>query len=574
MLRASFRIKIMSGVLALLGLFAVALAITLFLVRDSGGEVAGIVEYHLPFVARINALDVYTYELEVIAHQVVGQDATNRESVEQHTARARELVPLIDRLFAEAIQLANACSNDARNDLPDRLAMARLVGSTRALGADTRKFTAAAIHSITLANEGHIPEARAALGELKEFESLDPLFESLRTASNELVVLSLKETDDNIVSILWMNLALFASAALLGFFVFLAITGRLQSAFRVLTTAFEQTAEGRFSEPLAVASDDEIGQLTGSYNQMVVQLKAKEKLRDAFGQFLDPRIIASVVDPATGELRQSAERRRVTIFFCDIAGFSAIGEQLTADTVVRLLNRYFTAATEVIRRNHGIVDKFIGDAVMAFWASPFSEGETHARAACLACLEMRTAFAGIEDDISNITGLRRDVPAFHVRMALATGDAVIGTIGSHTTKSFTVIGDTVNIASRLEGVNKIYGTSLLITEDCLRLAVQEVEAREIDLVTFYGKSEPVRIYELLARAGELDATTTRLRDTFADGLRLYRNRAWEGAEQTFRTCLQIRENDGPALTFLARLADFRRTPPPENWDGAWQASSK
>jgi adenylate cyclase len=198
---------------------------------------------------------------------------------------------------------------------------------------------------------------------------------------------------------------LFLSASLLGLFVFLLITGRLQTAFRRLTSAFHETADGKYSDPLPITSGDEIGELTSSFNPMVDQLKSKEKLREAFGQFLDPRIVANVVNPATGELRQTAERRTVTIFFSDIAGFSGIGEQLTADTVVRLLNRYFTAATEVIRRNHGIVDKFIGDAVMAFWASPFSEGETHARDACLACLEMRSAFATIANDISNITGL-------------------------------------------------------------------------------------------------------------------------------------------------------------------------
>ena len=564
----------MAGVLALLTLFAIALSVTLFLVNDTGKEVAGIVEYHLPFVASINALDVYTYELEIISHQVADVDSADGEYVQQRKARALAVSTLIDQLFAEAIRLAEAGSNDARNDLPDRLAMSRMVGSVRALEADTRRFTATALRIINLAAEGKIPEARAALVELRQFEGLDPVFESLRKTSNELVALSLKETDDNVFSIVWMNLALFSSAAVLGFLAAFLMTGRLQNAFRSLTSAFRSTADGHFSEPLPVTTGDEIGQLTGSFNQMVTQLKAKERLRDAFGQFLDPRIVANVIDPASGELRQSADRRRITIFFCDIVGFSAIGEQLTADNVVRLLNRYFTAATEVIRRNHGIVDKFIGDSVMAFWASPFSEGETHARDACLASLEMRTAFAEIQSDISNITGLRRNVPRFDVRMALASGDTVVGTIGSQTTKSFTVIGDSVNLASRLEGVNKIYGTRLLINEDCFRLAQSEVEVREIDLIAVYGKSEPVRIYELLSKAGDLDAATLELRDTFAVALEHYRDRKWSEAEKQFRACLRIREKDGPSLEFLARLATFASTPPPEDWNGVWKAVSK
>jgi adenylate cyclase len=422
--------------------------------------------------------------------------------------------------------------------------------------------------------QGKAEEARKAVRNLRNYEYLDPIITSVREKANQLAIDSLKETHDNIFNIIWTNAVLFLSASVLGFLVFLLITGRLQKAFRSLICAFHETADGKYSSPLPVTSEDEIGELTTSFNTMVEQLKSKEKLRDSFGQFLDPRIVANVIDPVTGELRQSAERRKVTIFFSDIAGFSGIGEQLTADTMVRLLNRYFTAATEVVRRNHGIVDKFIGDAVMAFWASPFSEGESHARDACLACLEMRTAFAEIAKEISDITGLRRNLPKFHVRMALATGDTVIGTVGSNTTKSFTVIGDTVNIASRLEGVNKIYGTDLIVNEDCFQLAERDIEAREIDLVTVYGKTEPVRIYELLGKVGELDTSTLQLRDTFATAIQNYRQQKWDEAEKGFKACLKIRENDGPSLEFITRIATFSRTPPPKDWNGVWQTASK
>jgi adenylate cyclase len=409
---------------------------------------------------------------------------------------------------------------------------------------------------------------------MNNYEDLNPVFERIRNRASELAAGSLHETDQNIHHIIRANLVLFAAAGILGFLVFLFITGRLQTAFRRLTSAFRQTAEGEFSDPLPVTSHDEIGDLTTSFNQMVEQLKSKEKLREAFGQFLDPRIVANVVDATSGQLKEVAERRSVTIFFSDISNFSGIGEQLTAGNLVRLLNRYFTASTEGIRAHHGIVDKFIGDAVMAFWASPFSEGETHALDGCHACLDLRDAFTKVGQEISEITGLRRNVPKFHVRMALATGDTVIGTVGSDTTKSFTVIGDTVNTASRLEGVNKIYGTTILINEECYRLAETGIEAREIDLVTVFGKVEPVRIYELQGRQGSLPPTLAKLNNVFADALQLYREQKWKEAESAFRECLKIRENDGPSLEFLTRIANFARTPPPKDWNGVWQTASK
>ena len=174
------------------------------------------------------------------------------------------------------------------------------------------------------------------------------------------------------------------------------------------------------------------------------------------------------------------------MFFSDIKAFTELSEQLTADVIVRLLNAYFTAVTRIIRERNGIVDKYIGDAVMAFWTPPFAPGESHAEEACLAALAQQAALTDFRRELSNVTGLRRDVPDFRVRMGLATGEVVVGTIGSDTTKSYTVIGDIVNGASRLEVVNKVYGTSILVSGDTMRLAQNAVEARELDLLLVAG----------------------------------------------------------------------------------------
>jgi adenylate cyclase len=570
----TLRSKIMSGVIALLVLFTVALAVTLYMVNDSDNEVAGINEYHLPILSRLNSLDVKTYEIELLAHRITGEGVPSAQRIQEVSDRSKKCHEEIDAIFSETILLCEKGSQNAENDLADRLEMARLVGEVQSLETEIHRFCVATTLPIELTAQSKMSEAQTAILKLREFEYLDPIISGLRQKANRLALNSLAETRSNISSIIWTNAFIFLVASILGFLVFLLITGRLQKAFHRLNSAFHETADGKYSDPLPVTSTDEIGELTTSFNTMVDQLKSKEKLREAFGQFLDPRIVANVVNPATGELRHSADRRKATIFFSDIQGFSGIGEQLTADNVVGLLNHYFTAATSGIRKHHGIVDKFIGDAVMAFWTTPFSEGEDHARDACFACLEMRPAFAQIEKDISQITGLRRNIPRFHVRMALATGDTLIGTIGSATTKSFTVIGDTVNVASRLEGVNKVYGTDLIINEDCYRLAELEIEAREIDFVTVYGKTEPVRIYELLSKMGQLDPKTAELRDAFAIALQLYREQKWTEAEKAFQNCLKISKNDGPSLEFLTRIATFARTPPPKDWNGVWQTASK
>jgi adenylate cyclase len=345
---------------------------------------------------------------------------------------------------------------------------------------------------------------------------------------------------------------------------------RLTGAFRRLLEGTRSVEAGELAVELPVTSRDEVGQLTEAFNRMIVELRGKAKIRETFGQFLDPRLITRVL----GEEAKNggvAERRIVTVFFSDIKAFSTLSEQLTADVIARMLNGYFTTMTKIIRERNGIVDKYIGDAVMAFWTPPFSPGDQHAADACLAALAQQAALHEFRSELSNLTGMRRNVPDFRVRMGIATGEVVIGTLGSETTKSYTVIGDTVNLASRLEGANKLYGTSILVTEDTLRLAHHAVEARDLDLIVVAGKTEPVRIYELLAPAGELQAE---LRGVFEEGLAAYRTARWDVAERKLRDALRLAPDDVPSQTLLGRIAALQVDPPPADWNGVWTLDHK
>jgi adenylate cyclase len=360
--------------------------------------------------------------------------------------------------------------------------------------------------------------------------------------------------------------------SLIGLGVSLIVSNRMMAGLGRLIEGTQQIQDGHGYEILPVTSNDDIGKLTVAFNRMVEDLRAKDRIKETFGKFVDPRIVANLINPA-GD-KDLAERQVATVFFSDIKGFSGLGELLTATTLVKLLNTYFSEMATLIHARNGIIDKLVGDGLMAFWTAPFSRGDSHATDACLAALAQQHAVEQLQKHLSDVLGLRRNLPEFTVRMGLATGELVVGTIGAPNARSFTVIGDTVNLASRLEGANKAYETSILVDEGTFQLAQNDVEGREIDFVTVLGKLEPVRVYQIMAPAGCLSAAENELRGLFAAGLAAYRARDWDRSDQHFTQCLALVPNDGPAAVFRRRIEVLRREVLPADWNGIWHLTDK
>jgi adenylate cyclase len=295
-------------------------------------------------------------------------------------------------------------------------------------------------------------------------------------------------------------------------------------------------------------------------------------MKDTFSSYMDPRVVDRLLGNGRAEL-EAGEKREMTVFFSDLQGFSAISETLTPTSLIKLINRYLAYAAEPIQQHQGVIDKYIGDAIMAYWGPPFTSDDP-ALSACRAALAQRRQIALLQEELPELMGLRRGAPRIAVRIGLATGDVVVGSIGSHSSKNFTILGDTVNVASRLEGANKAYGTTILADEETVRLVRHRIEVREIDLLAAVGKSEAVRVFDLLGESGAVDPALLTLRDCFEAALAAYRACDWDRAERGFAECLRIVPGDGPSAVFLERVASFRRFSPAEDWDGVWQSVAK
>ena len=320
---------------------------------------------------------------------------------------------------------------------------------------------------------------------------------------------------------------------------------------------------GALDTIIPVTSSDEIGRLTESFNKMVGELRVKEQIRDTFGKYIDPCIVAGLIDRPELTDHKGA-RREMTILFCDMQDFTTFSEGMTPVGLVNVMNRYLTVLSEPVRRNSGIIDKYIGDAIMAFWGPPFAAAADQARLACIAAIEQLAAVPTFQAELPELTGVRRGFPQIGLRVGIATGDVVVGNIGSEQTRNYTVIGDTVNIASRLEGANKAYNTRILISHRTQQLAADSIEVREIDSVVVVGKSEPERIFELLGRKSEVASERLELRDTFVAALADYREQHWDKAAKGFRDCLTIVSGDTASQVLFStalRSSVTRRLPP-------------
>jgi adenylate cyclase len=305
---------------------------------------------------------------------------------------------------------------------------------------------------------------------------------------------------------------------------------------------------------------------------MVGGLREKERIRETFGQYVDPRIVKNLLENRIGA--DKGERQVMTVFFSDLEGFTRLCEGLTPDAAVRFLNRYFSMMSEVVRSQQGIVDKYIGDSVMAFWGPPFTDPADHARLGCIAALDQMERLEAFRAWLPEMFGVRDSVPVVNVRMGIASGEVTVGNIGSETSRGYTVIGDTVNLASRLEQANKFYGTHILVSEATRTLAGDSLAFREIDSLRVAGKLETVRVYELMGLAAELRENDRQRIQTYEAGLAHYREQDWEAADSVFRECLAIEPKDQPSHVMLGRIAAFRQTPPAADWDGVWVALSK
>lgn len=301
--------------------------------------------------------------------------------------------------------------------------------------------------------------------------------------------------------------------------------------------------------------------------QYFMESRQKRFIKDTFGHYLAPSVIQELLE-SPDSLVLGGEERVITAFFSDLQGFTSISESLEAGVVVELLNEFLTEMTDIILNYKGTVDKFEGDAIIAFFGAPKDIGN-HALAACRAALDMQKRLADRRDEWEAKYQHR-----LKMRIGMMTGPAVVGNMGSRTRMDYTMMGDTVNTAARLEGINKFYGTGIMIGESTRQAIAGDLVTREIDQVQVIGKKIPVTTHEVVGYVDEVANDRRQALDKYAEGLRAFRSRRWDPAIRCFEAALALSPEDGPGQVMLERSREYLEHPPEADWDGVFRPRMK
>ena len=293
-----------------------------------------------------------------------------------------------------------------------------------------------------------------------------------------------------------------------------------------------------------------------------------QKTKDMFSRFVAADVVQYMLN--NPELvKPGGEKVELTIFFSDVAGFTSISEALTPEELVVLLNEYLGAMTDLLFEYGGTLDKFIGDAVMAFWNFPRKQDD-HAVRGCLCALAMQRKINELQ-----IGWAERGLPRVSARAGLNTANVVVGYMGSSKAQmNFTCMGDGVNLASRLEGANKEYGTAMMVSDATYQRVKHVIAGRFLDFLAVKGKKEPVKVFELVSEIGKEPHGWNELAAMYDHAIQLHLDRQWDEAIATFEQLLTRWPDDGPSKTYITRCNEYKLNPPPEGWDGRYILTHK
>ena len=574
MFRPSIKQKIVSIALGLIVLMVITSILSIFLAAKVGHLLDELTNRYIPAYGNLARANIRSLERGLTLRRMVIAKMQNPPDEAVYADRLKTFEALngeIDREADAARQHILAIIADVSTP-SDNAGLARLEYRIETVTHDVRSRMDREVPALLSDLDKHdFDKVRTALAQIDTLrDEFMEKIDAIRSDMLKQVFASAATVVRDQNSAIVISGIVTALAAAIGFVFAIVISGGITRPVQQLLQGARDVEAGHLDKNVVVTGRDEIAQLAQAFNNMVDQLRQNARIRETFGRYIDPQVVKGLIDQSN--IAAEGQRRTMTVMFCDMKGFTAMSEGMTPRGLVQVMNRYFSTMSEPIRAQRGIIDKYIGDAIMAYWGPPFIDEADQSRLACLAALDMVKSVGALRKELPELLGMRNIPMDLDIRIGIATGEALVGSIGSEFMMSYTVMGDAVNLASRLEHANNAYGTRVLVSEPVAAPLGPEFEFREIDRLLVAGQSQPLSAFELMSRKGELTPAQARLRALYANGLEAYRARRWSEARDTFGEALRATPGDGPSLTLLNRLERIELDPPDEGWDGSWSVS--
>jgi class 3 adenylate cyclase len=552
------------------------LSLTAFISLRNSAEMVrqmeSVVEFAIPAYGALARSHIRSLEqaMELRRSLLLAQDpAVADEAIAAHVQAFQKAQTEFHREIADAERLLQSQreSTSSATVAADLQNLTEALMALRPLIEAYEKETAACLAAI---RARALPEARRRLVTIDGLrQQLGERLETMRAGMFATLKVISKEAQDTEERARVATIVVFVLSSILGLGVAALGAMRVIRSIRAVVLGAEAVEGGNLDTRIQIASRDEIGRLAASFNRMTEGLRMRDRIRETFGRYVDRRIAEQLIG-GHDLLAERGERRDVAVMFCDLAGFAALSERVKAEQLVRFLNAYFSILAREIAATEGIIDKYIGDAVMAYWCPPFvpqDQVALRSADAALLCLRQVPAMAAFSEAIFG--GATAYDP--RIRIGIASGQSITGSIGADERRNYTVIGDTVNLASRIEVANRLYRTTNLICGRTAATIRTSFELREIDTVSLPGFDTPQTIFEILGRAGQVAAAQQELRASYELALGAYRRGDWPTARQRFSDCLSIAPEDGPARTMLQRIEALAATPATaDSWSSVWR----
>ena len=577
MIRQSIKRKIVSIAVGLIVLMVITSVLSMVMARRVGHLLDELTTRYIPAYGNLAQMNVHSLERALALRRMViaKMQAPPDEAGYAERFRIFEAKGLeVEQEAAAARKLIIAIIEDVTTP-SDNAALARIESRIDTATSDLhRHLNDETAQMLPLLDARDFVEARRALARVDTLR--DQFNQKIDTIRADMLAqghASAATVLRNQQRVILVSAIVTALAAILGLIFAILVSDRITRPVRRLLEGTRAVEAGRLDGSINITTRDEIGQLSAAFNRMVDQLRQNVRIRETFGRYIDPKVVEGLIDqPAMAATE--GQRCVMTVMFCDLQGFTSLSESVTPQGLVKVMNRYLSTMSEPIRSHRGIIDKYIGDAIMAYWGPPFIDEADQARFACFAAIDMIGRIATLRKELPELLGVRTIPMQCDIRIGIATGEALVGSIGSEFMMSYTVMGDTVNLASRLEVANKIYSSRSLVSEATVAAAGAAIEAREIDRLVVVGQTSPQVVFEIMGRKGELTPDQLLLRTRYSEGLAAYRARNWDEARRAFNAALEAVPADGPSTTLAMRVESLQANPPAADWEGSWYLDHK